>query len=68
MTGLSADELAAFLQEMLKSFKCFLVAQQLQSLPAHTMSMLFVEWMQQTSNICDNKDDPKRSWDMLERL
>ena len=63
MTGLSADELAAFLQELLER-----LAQQLQSLPVHTMSILCVEWMQQTSNICDNKDDPKRSWDMLERL
>ena len=41
--------------------------QQLQSLPVQTMSFLCVEWMKQTSNIFDNKDDPTKSLDMLGR-
>jgi hypothetical protein len=60
---LSADERAAFQKELSNR-----LAQQLQSLPVQTMSFLCVEWMKQTSNIFDNKDDPKKSLDMLGRL
>jgi hypothetical protein len=60
--ALSADDRAAFQKELQKR-----LAQQLQSLPAQTMSFLCVEWMKQTSNIFDNKDDPTKSLDMLGR-
>ena len=60
---LSADERAAFQEELINR-----LAQQFQSLPLQTMSFLCVEWMKQASNIWDNKDDPKKSLDMLGRL
>ena len=60
---LSADERAAFQKELQNR-----LAQQLQSLPVQTMSFLCVEWMKQTSNIFDNKDDPNKSLHMLGRL
>ena len=60
---LSADERAAFQKELQHR-----LAQQVQSLSVQTMSFLCVEWIKQTSNIFDNKDDPKKILDMLGRL